>query len=256
MLLVVDIGNTNTVIGVYQGDRLLANWRLATDRLKTTDEYGILLKNMFQESELKASAVTASIVSSVVPPVTGLFTGMIEKYFGVRSLEVGPGIKTGLTIKYENPREVGADRVVNAVAAIKLYGAPLIVVDFGTATTFCAIAPQGDYLGGAIAPGLGITSEALFIRTAKLPRVEIIRPRTIIGRNTVNSIQSGLYFGYIGLVESLITRIKAEMNCDPKVIATGGLAELIAGDTKMIDQINPYLTLEGLRFIHEMNRNE
>ncbi len=253
MLLVFDIGNTNTVVGVYDGKRLTADWRLATDRLKTVDEYGILLKNLFQESGLTPRAVTAAIISSVVPPVTGLFGSMVEKYFKVKPLEVGPGVKTGLAIKYENPREIGADRVVNAVAGIQLYGAPLIIIDFGTATTFCAIAPSGEYMGGAIAPGLGITSEALFVRTAKLPRVEIARPKTVIGKNTINSIQSGLYFGYIGLVESLVTRIKAELNCDPKVIATGGLAEMIAGDTTIIDTIDPYLTLEGLRLIYELN---
>ncbi|TCL75092.1 pantothenate kinase [Hydrogenispora ethanolica] len=255
MLLVLDIGNTNTVVGVYEDAKLLADWRLATDRLKTVDEYGILVKSLFSEAGLDHRRVESAIISSVVPPVTGLFAGMIEKYFGVRPREVGPGVKTGLVIKYENPREVGADRVVNAVAGIQLYGPPLVIIDFGTATTFCAIGAQGDYLGGSIAPGLGIISEALFIRTAKLPRVEIVRPRTVIGKNTVNSIQSGLFFGYIGMVESLITRIKAEMNCNPLVVATGGLAELIAGDTKMIDRINPYLTLEGLRLIYGMNQN-
>ncbi len=254
MLLVFDIGNTNTVVGVFKDDKLLADWRLATDRLKTVDEYGIFVKSLFSEAGLDYRKVESAIISSVVPPVTGLFAGMIAKYFGVQTMEVGPGVKTGLVIKYENPREVGADRVVNAVAGIQLYGPPLIIIDFGTATTFCAIGSQGEYLGGSIAPGLGITSEALFIRTAKLPRVEIIRPKTVIGKNTVNSIQSGLFFGYIGLVESLITRIKAEMQCAPLVLATGGLAELIAGDTKMIDRINPYLTLEGLRLIYEMNR--
>jgi type III pantothenate kinase len=255
MLLVLDIGNTNTVVGVFAGERLLADWRLSTDRLKTVDEYGILTKSLFHEAGLDVTAIKAAVVSSVVPPVTGLFTGMIEKYFRIKALEIGPGVKTGLAIKVENPRELGADRVVNAVAGLQLYGPPLIIVDFGTATTFCAIGPEGEYLGGAIAPGLGITSEALFVRTAKLPRVEIAKPKGVIGKNTVSNMQSGLYYGYIGLVESLITRIKQEMNCNPQVVGTGGLAELIAGDTRMIDRINPYLTLEGLRFIYAMNQN-
>ncbi|MCL6589066.1 MAG: type III pantothenate kinase [Firmicutes bacterium] len=263
MLLVFDIGNTNIVAGVYQQTKLAAAWRLATDRQKTADEYGILLKNLFQFENLNASQVTAAVVSSVVPPVTDLLQGMLEKYFGVKGLTIGPGVKTGLSIKYDNPREVGADRVVNAVAGIHLYNPPLIIVDFGTATTFCAINANGDWLGGAIAPGLGISSEALFQRTAKLPRVELVKPKTVIGKNTVNSIQSGLFYGYIGLVESLILRIKDEMGQNPenlkgrnpRVIATGGLAELIAAETDLIDEYNPNLTLEGLRIIYELNKS-
>jgi type III pantothenate kinase len=254
MLLVFDIGNTQTVVGVFLKEKLIANWRLATDRLKTVDEYGILLKSLFTDQNLALNQIQAAIISSVVPPVTGQFERMIEKYFQVKTLVVGPGVKTGLSIRYENPREVGADRVVNAVAALHLYRPPLIIVDFGTATTFCAIDRIGDYLGGSIAPGLAISSEALFQRTAKLPRVELVKPKTVIGKNTTNSMQSGLYFGYIGLVEGLITRIKAEMNCEPLIVATGGLAELIAGDTKLINEINPNLTLEGLRFIFELNK--
>lgn len=256
MLLVFDIGNTQTVVGIFQKEKLIANWRLATDRQKTVDEYGILLKSLIAEENLAIKEIKAAILSSVVPPVTGLFERMVEKYCGEKALVVGPGVKTGLSIKYENPREVGADRVVNAVAGINLYRPPLIIVDFGTATTFCAIAQNGDYLGGSIAPGLGISSEALFSRTAKLPRVELVKPKSVIGKNTINSMQSGLFFGYIGLVENLITRIKEEMNCQPQVVATGGLAELIAGETKMINQINPYLTLEGLRLIYELNGGE
>ena len=208
MLLVFDIGNTHTVTGVFDKEVLVADWRLATDRQKTIDEYGILLRNLFENSQLEFKCITAVAISSVVPPVTGLFEQMALKYLGIQALTIEPGVKTGLSIKYENPREIGADRIVNAVAAINLYGPPLIVVDFGTATTFCAIAPNGDYLGGAIAPGIGIAAEALFQRTAKLPRVEILRPKTTIGKNTSGSIQSGLFFGYIGLVESLISRIK------------------------------------------------
>ncbi|MGE5581758.1 MAG: type III pantothenate kinase [Bacillota bacterium] len=254
MLLVLDIGNTQTVAGVFLEDKLIANWRLATDRLKTVDEYGILFKSFFADQGLDACRVEKAVISSVVPPVTGLFEKMAAKYFGAGSLVVGPGIKTGLAIKFEYPREIGADRVVNAVAAIDLYGAPLIIVDFGTATTFCAIAPNGEYLGGAVAPGLAIAGEALFQHTAKLPRVELVKPKTVIGKNTVHSVQSGLIFGYIGLVESLITRIKAEMSCNPKVIATGSLAEMITGETKLIDVVNPDLTLEGLRLIYELNK--
>lgn len=254
MLLVFDIGNTQIVTGLYHGQELIANWRLQTDRNKTADEYGILLRSFLIDQNLQATAVKAAIISSVVPPVTGTIEKMIKRYFGIESLLVGPEIRTDLNIKYENPREVGADRIVNAVAGIKLYGAPLIIVDFGTATTFCAIAENGDYLGGAIAPGLGIASEALFLRTAKLPRIELIKPRNAIGQNTVSSMQSGLYYGYIGLIEAMIKRFKSEMNAAPRVIATGGIAELIAGDTELIDAINPYLTLEGLRIIYELNQ--
>ncbi len=255
MLLVFDIGNTQIVVGVFDdGGWLVSDWRLATDRQKTVDEYGMMMKNLFLDRKLDYTKVSGAIISSVVPPLTNSIVQMTENYFKVTPLVVGPGIKTGLAIKYENPREVGADRVVNAVAGIKLYGAPLIIVDFGTATTFCAIAANGDYLGGAIAPGLGITSEALFLRTAKLPRVELIKPKNVIGKNTINSMQSGLIYGYVGLVETLITRIKDEMGVNPKVIATGGLAELVASETKLIDKINPYLTLEGLQELYRLNQ--
>lgn len=255
MLLVFDIGNTQIVAGVFdEGGWLAADWRLATDRQKTVDEYGIITKSLFLDRGLNFSKITGAIISSVVPPLTNSILQMAEKYFEVTPLVVGPGIKTGLAIKYDNPREVGADRVVNAVAGLKLYQAPLIIVDFGTATTFCAIGANGDYLGGAIAPGLGIAAEALFLCTAKLPRVELLKPKTVIGKNTISSMQSGLFYGYIGLIESLITRIKAEMGVNPKVIATGGLAELVSCETNLIDTINPYLTLEGLREIYELNK--
>lgn len=255
MLLVFDIGNSNIVAGVYRDDQLIANWRLAADRQKTADEYRVLLQNLFYFKNLAIDQVKAAVISSVVPPLTTLFEEILEKYFKISALVVGPGMKTGLSIKYENPREVGADRVVNAVAGIHLYGPPLIIVDFGTATTFCAISENGDWLGGAIAPGLGIASEALFHRTAKLPRVEIVKPKTAIGKNTTSSIQSGLYFGYIGLVENLIAKLKSEMGCNPYVIATGGFAELIAGGSKFIDKINPDLTLEGLRYLYDLNKS-
>lgn len=253
MLLVFDIGNTQTVVGVFSGEQLIADWRLATDRQKTVDEYGILLKSLFRDGNLEINKVKAAVISSVVPPVTGLFEEMAIKYFSVKPLVVGPGIKTGLAFKYENPREVGADRVVNAVAAIKLYGPPLIVVDFGTATTFCAIAPNGEYQGGAVAPGLGISNEALFQRTAKLPRVEIEKPKSVIGKNTIHAMQAGLFFGYLGLVEGIISRMKAEMNCNPRIIATGDFVRFIGENTKMISQIEPHLTLHGLRFIYMLN---
>lgn len=253
MLLVFDIGNTQTVIGVFSGVKLLADWRLATDRQKTVDEYGILLKSLFQNSKLEVGQVKAGVISSVVPPVTGQFERMAVKYFSINPLVVGPGIKTGLAFKYENPREVGADRVVNAVAAIKLFKPPLIVVDFGTATTFCAIAPNGEYQGGAIAPGLSISSEALFHRTAKLPKIEIEKPKSIIGRNTIHAMQAGLFYGYLGLIEGIISRMKEEMGCNPQVVATGDFAGLIGENTKLIDVIEPHLTLHGLRFINELN---
>lgn len=253
MLLVFDIGNTQTVIGVFSGEQLIADWRLATDRQKTVDEYGILLKSLYQDSNLEINKVKAVVISSVVPPVTGLFEGMVVKYLSINPLVVGPGIKTGLAFKYENPKEVGADRVVNAVAAIKLFGPPLIVVDFGTATTFCAIAPNGEYQGGAIAPGLSISSEALFQRTAKLPRFEIEKPKSIIGKNTIHAMQAGLFYGYLGLVEEIIARMMAELNCNPQIIATGDFAGLIGKNTKMIHQIEPHLTLQGLRFIYQLN---
>lgn len=253
MLLVFDIGNTQTEVGVFSGEQLVASWRLATDRLKTIDEYGILLKNFFRDGNLDTTQVKSAAISSVVPPVTGLFEEMVIKYFAVYPLVVGPGVKTGLAFKYENPREVGADRVVNAVAAIKIWGPPLIVVDFGTATTFCAIAPNGEYQGGAIAPGLGISSEALVQRTAKLPKIEIEKPKSIIGKNTVHAMQAGLFFGYLGLVEGLISRMKTELNCSPRVIATGGFAGLIGDNTKLIDHIEPHLALHGLYFINELN---
>lgn len=257
MLLVFDIGNTQIVAGVFANETIVAEWRLQTDHHKTLDEYGILMKSLFVEKGLKFDAVKASIISSVVPPVTVIIEKMVQKYFASEVLLIGPGVKTGLSIKYENPREIGADRVVNAVAAIHLYGPPLIIVDFGTATTFCAISENGDYLGGAIAPGLGISNEALFQRTAKLPRVELVKPKTVIGKNTINSMQSGLYYGYIGLMENLIGKIKQEMGvAKPIVIATGESAELIVSDSRLIDIINPNLTLEGLRIIYLLNKPE
>ncbi|MBF7082810.1 type III pantothenate kinase [Desulfallas sp. Bu1-1] len=253
MILVFDVGNTNIVLGVFQGRELVENWRLSTARHRTADEYGMLLRDLFAASNLSMTGIKAVVLSSVVPPINTTLETTCRKYFGVTPLTVGPGIKTGISIKYENPREVGADRIVNAVAGYEQYGGPLIIVDFGTATTFCAISEKGEYLGGAIAPGIGISTEALFARAAKLPRVELVKPPTVIGKNTINSMQSGIVYGFVGQVNEIVRRIKREMAGDPMVVATGGLAELIAGETPVIDKVDKYLTLHGLRIIYERN---
>lgn len=253
MILAMDIGNTNIVLGVYRDDQILAHWRLSTNRQQTADEYGIMIKTLFNCEGIEAKGVKAIVISSVVPPLMDNIERMARKYFDLEPLIVGPGIKTGMKILYDNPREVGADRIVNAIAAIDKYGGPLIVVDFGTATTFCAISGEGDYLGGAIVPGIGIALEALFQRAAKLPRIELVKPRTAIGRNTVSSMQSGIIFGYAGLVDEMVRRIKSEMGGDPYVVATGGLAELISSEAKTIGEVNPYLTLEGLLLLYKRN---
>lgn len=253
MILVLDIGNTQTVLGVFEGERLLADWRLATQKGHTSDEYGLMVTALLERSMIDKDKLEGIILSSVVPPVTGMFVEMCHRYFHLAPLLVGPGIRTGLAIRYENPKEVGADRVVNAVAAINLYKPPLLIVDFGTATTLCAINEKGEYLGGIIAPGLGIAAEALFMHAAKLPRVELEAPTKVIGRNTINSIQSGLVYGYTDLVDGLIKRAREEMNSEVKVVATGGLAELIVRYSKSIQITNPVLTLQGLRMIYEMN---
>lgn len=255
MMLAVDIGNTNIVLGVYRGRELLHHFRLSTARQSTVDEYGVLIHNLFHMSNLHFNDVEGVIISSVVPPLVQTIVQMCVKYIGKDPLLVGPGIKTGLNLRYENPREVGADRIVNAVAAIESYRCPLVVVDFGTATTFDCIDAAGNYLGGAIVPGLGISTEALYQRASKLPRIELEKPKKVIGRNTVHAMQAGIIFGYAGQVEGIVRRIKAEMNApDLKVIATGGLASLIAEETDCIDKIDPLLTLEGLRIIYERNQ--
>jgi type III pantothenate kinase len=253
MVLALDIGNTHTVCGVFNGKEISASWRLATDRARTGDEYGLAIKGQLVDKGISAQSIDGVIISSVVPPVTGLFVEMSKAYFHCDPIIVGPGIKTGLQIRYENPREVGADRVVNAVAALYLYTPPLILLDFGTATTFCAINSNGEYLGGVIAPGIGISAEALFIRAAKLPRVELEKPKTVIGKNTTAGIQSGLVYGYLGLVEGILTRMIREMGCKPQVVATGGLSGFFGQESALIDITNPDLTLVGLRLIYEMN---
>jgi len=253
MLLAIDIGNTNIVMGVFEGERLRATWRLATDVHKLADEYAVILLNLLPRDGLALSEIKDVILSSVVPPLVATFEELCRRYVGVEPLVVGSGVKTGVRILTENPREVGADRVVNALAAHRLYGGPVIVIDFGTATTLDAVSEEGDYLGGAIAPGIGIAAEALFERASKLPRVELVRPKNAIGKNTVTSMQSGLIFGYVGLIEGIVARIRDELGGEAKVVATGGLAQTMARETRVIDVVNPDLTMLGLRLIHELN---
>lgn len=253
MLLVVDVGNTNTVLGVYDGKKLLHHWRLSTRREATVDEYGILGRNLFSLAQLDTTKITAIIIASVVPPLDPVLKQMAEQYFHLKPMCVEPGIKTGLVVKYEPPHDVGADRIVSAVAAFEKYGGPVIIVDFGTATTFDAVSKKAEYLGGVIAPGIVISAEALFERAARLPRVDIKPSKKIIGTSTVGSMQSGLYYGYVGLVEGIISRVKKELGKDTKVIATGGQASMIAQGSSVVDHVEPNLVLEGLRIIYERN---
>jgi type III pantothenate kinase len=255
MIVVMDVGNTNIAFGVYEGKKLVNHWRMATDRDKTSDEFGMFFMNIFNYEKLDVRKVEAVLLASVVPPIMYSLEHAIKKYFKLEPIVIGPGIKTGINIKYENPREVGADRIVNAVAALEIYGGPFIIVDFGTATTFCAVTANAEYLGGVICPGIKISAEALFQKAAKLPRIELSKPDTVIGRNTVASMQSGIVYGYVGKVDYIVKRMKREMKEDNiKVIATGGLARLIASESETIDEINGLLTLEGLRIIYEKNK--
>lgn len=255
MLLVFDVGNTNMVLGIYEGKELKKYWRISTDKAKTSDEYGMLINNLFQYDDVDKNSIRDIIISSVVPNVMHSLENFCVKYFNKQPLIVGPGIKTGLNIKYDNPKQVGADRIVNAVAAIEKYKLPMIIIDFGTATTFCAISEKGDYLGGTIAPGIKISSEALFQRASKLPRVELLKPGMTICKNTVSAMQSGIVYGYVGLVDKIVEMMKKELgNKDIKVIATGGLSSLIASETDSIDCVDKFLTLEGLKIIYDKNK--
>ena len=249
----LDVGNTNIVLGVYHHDQLKYHWRMETSRQKTEDEFGMAIKGLFQHVGLRFEDINGIIISSVVPPIMFTLERMCHKYFQEKPLIVGPGIKTGLNIKYENPREVGADRIVNAVAGINDYGSPLIIVDFGTATTFCYINEKSEYMGGVIAPGIGISTEALYLKAAKLPRIEIMHVDEIIGKNTVAAMQAGILFGFVGQVEGIVKRIIDIGKEKPTVIATGGLANLISSETKMIDIVDQDLTLKGLQLIYKRN---
>jgi type III pantothenate kinase len=253
MIFVVDVGNTNIVLGVYQAKNLLHHWRLSTNRSATADEYGIMIHNLFQISGIRVDDIEGVIISSVVPPLMYTLEQVSTKYLKKTPLIVGPGIKTGLNIRIENPREMGADRIVNAVAGIEIYGAPLIIVDFGTATTFDYIDEAGQLLGCAIAPGIGISMEALYQHAAKLPRIELVRPKTTVGRNTVTSMQAGSVFGFAGQADGIVDRMREEFATSPTVVATGGLAELISTESRTIQIVNPLLTLQGLQIIYERN---
>lgn len=253
MLLVLDVGNTKTMVGIYSGGQWIADWRVTTHSDHLADEYYVLLKSLLEDADLSFQKISGAALASVVPPLTATFEELIVRILRKKPVVVGPGVRTGIQIKIDNPREVGADRIANTAAVHKLHGGPAIVLDLGTATTFDVVSKDGDYLGGAIAPGLGIAADALVRRTAKLPKVELTYPESAVGRNTVAAMQSGLVIGYVGLVKELVARLKKELGGNPKVIATGGMAEMIAAWTEVIDIVSPRLTLEGIRIIYELN---
>jgi len=254
MLLAIDIGNTEITLGVFEGEELRATWRLATRLHRVADEYAALLMKLLEHRSLKLADISDIAMCCVVPPLLSTFTDMCRRYFNVTPLVVGTGTKTGVRIRMDNPREVGADRIVNTAAAHRLYGGPVIITDFGTATTFDVVSREGDYLGGAIAPGIGTAAEALFMRAAMLPRVELTHPSRVIGTSTTTAMQSGIIYGYIGLVEGIVSRIQKELGEKTKVVATGGYSEIIANETSVIDTVNPDITLIGLRLIYDMNQ--